>query len=225
MSPMNKTPTMTLDAHHRFAIAFPVAVLAFLAAPGRLGLLARALCAWDGFAAVLLLLIWPVLASQDPYHVRRNARLQDSGRTFLFIVVLVAAVASLAAAGLLMGGAKSDSASSVARHLALVALTVGTSWVLVHTLFALRYAHSYFRGAAELDRDKVAGGLTFPGEGSPDYLDFAYFSFVIGMTCQVSDVQITGRPIRRVALVHGLIAFLFNTAILAVVINIVVGLL
>jgi uncharacterized membrane protein len=164
-----------------------------------------------------------MMAVQDPYHVRRLARLQDAGRTFIFVVVISAAVASLAAAGLLLGSTRTVSVGLLAGHVVLVGATVALSWILVHTLFALRYAHAYYRGAAELARDKVAGGLEFPGEKNPDYLDFAYFSFVIGMTCQVSDVQISDRSIRRLALIHGLIAFAFNTAILAIVVNIVAG--
>ena len=111
----------------------------------------------------------------------------------------------------------------VAGRLALSVAAVGLSWFLVHTLFSLRYAHAFFKDAHKQAREKVQGGLEFPGKGSPDYMDFAYFSFVVGMTCQVSDVQISSRTIRRLALVHGLISFAFNTAILAMFVNIIAG--
>ena len=102
---------------------------------------------------------------------------------------------------------------------------IALSWMLVHTLFALRYAHFYYHDAHKVEREHVSGGLMFPGKGSPDYLDFAYFSFVIGMTCQVSDVQISSRKMRHLAMVHGLISFAFNTAILAMFVNIVASLI
>jgi uncharacterized membrane protein len=222
---VKKRSIIILDAHHRFAVACIAALLTYLSLPHGLGLFVRIVGAWDGFGSMTLLLVWPVLAAKDPYEVRRNVRLQDASRTFLFVAVISAAVASLGAVGLLLGSTKTLSTSHLAGHIVLVAATVAISWTLVHTLFATRYAHAYYRGAAELDRDHVAGGLIFPEEKDPDYLDFAYFAFVIGMTCQVSDVQISSRSIRRLALLHGLISFAFNTAILAIVINIVAGLL
>ncbi len=91
--------------------------------------------------------------------------------------------------------------------------------------FTIRYAHLYYIDAHKKNREDIKGGLIFPGGENPNYLDFAYFSFVIGMTCQVSDVQISSRQMRRLATVHGLIAFVFNTAILAVFVNIVAGLI
>jgi uncharacterized membrane protein len=109
-------------------------------------------------------------------------------------------------------------------HVALSVMSVLFSWFLVHTLFALRYAHLYFLDARETTRAKVRGGLDFPGNESPAYIDFAYFSFVIGMTCQVSDVQVSSSSMRRLTLVHGLISFCFNTAILAMFVNIVASL-
>ena len=106
---------------------------------------------------------------------------------------------------------------------ALVASTLLASWLMTHVIFALRYAHEYYardEGGPEVDR-----GLDFPGEKQPDYLDFMYFSLVLGMTFQVSDVQITSRKLRRVATLHGLISFLFNTVIVALTVNIAAGLL
>jgi uncharacterized membrane protein len=94
---------------------------------------------------------------------------------------------------------------------------------MTHTTFAFRYAHEYYEAAP--GSSKVDGGLEFPGEDQPDYLDFMYFSLVLGMTFQVSDVQITSRKLRRLATVHGLLSFLFNTIILALTVNIAAGLL
>ena len=110
-------------------------------------------------------------------------------------------------------------------HIVLSVAAVVLSWTLVHIVFALRYAHVYYHDAHKVKRDDIKGGLIFPDGNSPDYLDFTYFSFVIGMTCQVSDVQIAAKGMRWLALVHGVISFVFNTAIIAVFVNIVAGLL
>jgi uncharacterized membrane protein len=93
-----------------------------------------------------------------------------------------------------------------------VGLTIFLSWAFIHTMFALHYAHEYY--------DRTAGGMAFPGDDrEPDYWDFVYFSFVIGMTSQVSDVGVTSKEIRRTVTAHGVVAFVFNVALLALTIN------
>jgi uncharacterized membrane protein len=168
---------------------------------------------------------WIGMSTRDPYEVRRTARLQDASRTFLFVVVVTAATASLFAVFILLGSVKNLPPGSFAAHVALSVGAIGLSWTLVHTLFCIRYAHFYYLEAHTVDRKNIEGGLIFPSDDQPDYSDFAYFSFVIGMTCQVSDVQIAAKEMRRLALVHGLISFAFNTAILAMFVNIVAGLI
>ena len=167
-----------------------------------------------------LVLFWIVIAREDPFEVRRYARLQDSSRTLLFVAVILAALASVLAVGLMLAEAKTDPTRLRLASVSLAIAAVALSWALVHTLFALRYAHRYYDGVEAGGREAAAGGILYPGKEDPDYLDFAYFSFVIGMTCQVSDVQICSRRIRRLALLHGLIAFGFNAAILALAVNI-----
>lgn len=217
-------PSRFLDVHHRLGAAILIAGLVFLAA-GKLYLATRLLVSWDAFALGSVLLAWIVLGTKDPYEVRRGARLQDSSATFLFGAVISAATISLLAVGLVLGSAKAQPPLGLAGHVSVAIAAVVFSWMLIHTLFALRYAHLYYDNAPEKEREHAVGGLQFPGRENPDYLDFAYFSLVIGMTCQVSDVQITSRHLRRLALVHGLISFCFNTAILAIFVNIVAGLL
>jgi uncharacterized membrane protein len=214
-----------LDAHHRLLFACAVALAAFAGVHGRVTLPTQLVVCWDAFALTVVTLAWAVISTQDPYEVRRNARLQDASATFLFTVVISAATASLLAVAVLLGSAKKLSSAPLAGHIALSVAAILLSWGLVHTLFTLRYAHVYFREARKLERAKVSGGLLFPGKELPDYLDFAYFSFVVGMTCQVSDVQVASQQMRRLVLVHGLISFLFNTAILAMFVNIVAGLI
>jgi uncharacterized membrane protein len=213
-----------LDVHHRIFFGCTVAVLVFFGSHGWAPLPIQLLLAWDGFALASIVMSWVVICTQDPYDVRRNARLQDSSATFLFTLVITAATASLLAVGLILGSAKGLTSTQLGWHVALSVSAVVFSWILVHTLFTLRYAHLYFWDARKIEREAITGGLIFPGNDSPDYLDFAYFSFVIGMTCQVSDVQIGCSRLRRPALVHGLISFAFNTAILAMFVNIIASL-
>ena len=212
------------DAHHRFIAAVIMAVIAFLGLQGRVSLPTQLAISWDVFALSVVVLAWMVICTKDPYEARRNARLQDSSATFLFVLVISAATASLLAVGLLLGSAKDLSHAGLAAHIGLSIAGIVLSWALVHTLFALRYAHAYFHEAHKLERTAISGGLIFPGKG-PDYLDFAFFSFVVGMTCQVSDVQVACRPLRRMVMVHGLISFAFNTAILAMFVNIIANLI
>jgi uncharacterized membrane protein len=120
---------------------------------------------------------------------------------------------------------RSQSGGHFIVHVLLTLLTVIFSWTLVHTVYGLRYAHAFYGDSDEPDVNRHAGGLVFPSDRRPDYFDFAYFSFVIGMTCQVSDVQITSRRMRRITLFHSVLSFGFNTMILALLINTVSSLL
>jgi uncharacterized membrane protein len=132
----------------------------------------------------------------------------------IFVFVVVAACASLFAVGFLV-----SVGSGQAGHLVLGLATVVLSWSLIQTVFGLHYAHAFYGDSDQSGERRHAGGLLFPGERMPDYFDFAYFSFVIGMTCQVSDVQITSHRMRRLALLQSVLAFGFNTIILALLIN------
>jgi len=226
-SPSGASPTASryaLDAHHRVLASCIVAVAAFFGLHGHASLPTQLVMVWMAFALTTVVLAWVVILTKDPYEVRRDARLQDASATFLFVLVIGAALASLLAVGLLLGLAKGLSPQGLAEHIALSITAVIISWMLVHTVFTLRYAHSFFEDARKVERHAITGGLIFPGKESPVYSDFAYFSFVIGMTCQVSDVQVATSKMRRLALMHGLISFAFNTAILAMFVNIIAGL-
>jgi uncharacterized membrane protein len=142
----------------------------------------------------------------------------------VFLFVVVTACAALFAVGFLVIEKKSSGGHFLI-HLLLTLVTVIFSWTLVHTVYGLRYAHAFYGDSDEPGVHQHAGGLIFPGNRPPDYFDFAYFSFVVGMTCQVSDVQITSRRMRKITLFHSILSFGFNTIILALLINIVSGLL
>ncbi len=151
--------------------------------------------------------------------------MQDVSRTVIFIFVLVAACAGLFAVGFLFFTNKGTQRPHFTLHLLITLLAVVSSWSLVHTVFGLRYAHTFYGDADDSVQKERAGGLLFPGDRLPDYMDFAYFSFVIGMTFQVSDVQITTREFRQLVLLHGILSFAFNTVILALTINTVSSML
>jgi uncharacterized membrane protein len=144
-------------------------------------------------------------------NIKRNAVMQDDGALLILLVTALGAFASIAAIVFELG-AKDRGVT----QLTLATLTIALSWAVVHTAFALHYAHYFYRGSKP-------GGLQFPSaekQDLADYWDFVYFSFVIGMTAQVSDVGITDKTIRRTATVHGIISFVYNTALVALMVNI-----
>jgi uncharacterized membrane protein len=214
-----------LDAHQRLLISLAIAVITFLLTLGQFKLSVQLILTWNGFALTTLVLAWLKILFAEARTAVRTAKLQDTGRTAIFIFVIAAAVASLFAVVFLLGSAKELHGKALSGHVLAAASTVVCSWCLIHTIFALHYAYAYYQ-RCEANPDSGGGeGLQFPGEELPEFLDFAYFSFVIGMTFQVSDVQITSNRIRVLALVHGMLSFLFSTAILALAINLASGLI
>jgi uncharacterized membrane protein len=156
-----------------------------------------------------------------PEIMRRFARQEDEGRAVILSLITTASCLSVVAIGMILQD-KGKENSLLFLHLGLSVATIVSSWLLVHTIFAQHYAHIYYQAERTLT-ECSADGLDFPGEIEPDYWDFLYFSFVIGMTSQVSDVNVTSRQIRRLSLIHGVLSFFFNTTILAMTINIVAG--
>jgi uncharacterized membrane protein len=213
------------DAHQRAFVALVVAGLVLVLTWGRVSREVQLVLVWDGFAVTSILLAWLRILTSNPLTVVRAAKLQDASRVTIFLFVLAAAVASLFAVASLLAKAKEFHGSAFRTHILLAVATVGCSWVLLHTIFTLHYAHSYYRRNDLDPMSQTGSGLQFPGEEQPDFLDFAYFSFVVGMTFQVSDVQISSKQIRRFVLVHGFLSFVFSTVILALAINLASGLL
>jgi uncharacterized membrane protein len=201
------------------------ALIAVLVTDGqRLSL--RLIVGWD--AAILCyiaLIATTLMARATPQTMRRRAEILDAGRWVMLALTSLAAAASLGAVATLLGNLHEMSHDRLALHLALAAVTILASWVFLHTMYALDYAHGYYYRPDHQDRSRPPGGLAFPGETHPDYWDFLYFSFVIGMTCQVSDVCVQSKPMRRLVLVHGVLAFFFNTVVLALAINITASLI
>jgi uncharacterized membrane protein len=211
-----------LIGHQRMFTAFLVGALSFPVLPGRWSFNTRGIAAWDiGAACFLVLCVFLFTASQD--RMEANARAQEEGEWTLFWLVVAGATASFAAILSEFSTMKGVPPSVRNTKIAAVAITLALSWLLTHAAFALRYAHEFYTRTG--DAAEVDGGLDFPSEKRPDYWDFFYFSAVLGMTFQVSDVQITSRKLRRLATVHGMLGFLFNTVIVALTVNLASGLL
>jgi uncharacterized membrane protein len=204
-------PVRVVYGRPRTFIALAVGVVAFFLLPDAQRLATRLVIAWDVFAALYLVLAYIMMMRCDTSHIRRSAVMQDDGRFLLLLLTALGAFASLAAIVFELGASKGNPSG-----LTLAIVTIALSWAIVHTAFALHYAHEFYR-------NKKPGGLQFPSgdaKTEADYWDFVYFSFVIGMTAQVSDVGITDKIIRRTATVHGIISFVFNTALIALMVNI-----
>jgi uncharacterized membrane protein len=204
-------PVRVVYSRPRMFASVAIALVAFFLLPGSQRLVTRLLISWDIFVTCYLVLAYVMMLRCGLVHIKRSAVLQDDGRFLILMVTALGAFASIAAIVFELSGTHRN-----ALQLTLATVTIALSWAMVHTTFALHYAHDYYRGAKP-------GGLQFPSgdeHDHADYWDFVYFSFVIGMTAQVSDVGITDKTIRRTATAHGIISFVFNTALVALMVNI-----
>ena len=235
-----------LDAHHKLYLSLIVALIVFLCCYGRMAASIQFILVWIGYAVTQLGISWATIFCVHPIEMKKISKVQDNNRTLIFIFVLVAALISLFVVILLLKSTQQLTGNALTLHIILSITAVMCAWALVHTIFVFRYAHLYYEtkgkssvksvseeanaenlvsDAKENLQPKYKEGLEFPEEKTPDYLDFTYFSFVIGMTFQVSDVEISSKRIRRLALMHSLVSFAFNTVIVALSINIISGLM
>lgn len=206
------------QARARLSIAVAAGLITGFAIPDALGPALRIIAAWDVAALAMLLLALSLLLREGPEETHRRAAADDPGRRAIGgLVIASCAISLLGTAGVLR---QAHNYSPGARDLfvGLCVLAVATAWLLTQAAYALRYAHLYYRD----DREGI-GGVEFPGTGRPCYSDFAYFAFTIGMCFQVSDATVSSRQIRRAVLGHALLSFVYNTAILATVLNLTVG--
>ena len=177
----------------------------------------RSIAAWDlGSTVYLALLCW-LFVSSPVNRMPANAEAQEDGEWTLFFLVLAGVSVSFVAIIGEFGSMKNAASAVKNMKVAFVGGTLAVSWLLTQAVFALRYAHEFYANSGA--KGSVAGGLDFPQEDKPDYWDFLYFAIVLGMTFQVSDVQITSRMLRRLATLHGLLGFIFNTVIIALTVN------
>jgi len=210
-------PYRVLRARRRLllCVAVGVAVGAALCGLATWRPIRSVLIGWDVMVVLYLALALERMARSRARDIRRHAAEQDEGRLAMLVLTVTAGLASLAAIVAELGALSGRKPGQII----LAGVTILLSWAFIHMIFALHYAHEFY-GEAE----GKAGGMAFPGEDQePDYWDFAYFSFVIGMTSQVSDVGVTSKQIRRTVTAHGIVSFVFNVALVALTINVVAG--
>lgn len=197
-------------------IAIGVATVIFL--PASIGWqdITRVIVGWNVGACLYLALAGRMMFWSTHERIRTRALLEDDGRIAVLVLVVVAAIVCLGAIVAQLAVAREMHGSLRYEHIGLAALTIVSSWAFTQVMFALHYAHDYY--AAEMRGQ--AGGLEFPGGHAPDYGDFLYFSCVIGTSGQTADVNFTSRAMRRIGLVHCVLAFFFNTTLLALTINV-----
>jgi uncharacterized membrane protein len=201
----------------RCLVAATVGIIAGFVATAFVGWQPAILVGWDFAAICFLLWTWSKVGNLDAAGTERHANIEDRSRRTAEVIVLNAGVALLAAVGLVLLRAGQSHGGTKAYLITIGILSVGLSWVTVHTVFMLRYTRSHYQ--------PPVGGVDFNEKDPPAYLDFAYLAFTIGMTFQVSDTNLTTKPIRRIALSHALMSYLFGAVIVALAINIVATLL
>ena len=178
--------------------------------------LTRWLVAWNVGTVLYVVLAASMMWRSTLDQMRQRAQLQDDGQRLILVFVVMAALASLVAIAGELSLAKGLHGSQKLLHVALAGITVFTSWAFIQVMFAIHYAHDYYAAL----RRRQPPGLRFPDDDAPDYGDFFYFAVVIGTSGQTADVEFTSKPMRRMGALHCLLAFLFNTTVLALLINI-----
>jgi uncharacterized membrane protein len=180
----------------------------------------KAIIGWNIGAGLYLLLAARLMFWSTHERMRKRALQQDEGRILVLVFVVTAALMCVGAIVAQLAVVKDLHGTLRYAHIALAALTIVTSWAFTQVMFALHYAHDYY--ATEIHGEH--GGLDFPGGHPPDYGDFLYFASVIGTSGQTADVSFTNRKMRRTGMVHCVLAFFFNTTLVALTINIASGL-
>lgn len=216
---MRTNPVRFFRAQPRFFTAVFVGALVSVLLPREWRASTRLLVAWDCATGLYLMMAIVMMARSSIDRIRYRAAMQDEGQIVILGLTSITALISLGGIVAEMSAAKALKGDSEWRHIALAGLTVLLSWTFTHTIFAIHYAHEYFAGT----ENEVAGGLEFPGNEPPDYWDFVYHSFVIGTACATADVNVASKGMRRITTLHCVVAFFFNTTILALTVNIGAG--
>ena len=224
VAPARSTPALTrlidrLGATGRLAAALAIGVASYLLCPESASWHTRIIFSWDAATIAYLSLAWAIIGFSDAQSTRAHALAQDTSGFIIFLFVLGAACASVVAIAFVVGTIREVPFYEKAWRLTLTIVALTSSWILIQTVFAFHYARRFY-GDEKLAPAR-AGGLDFPGAAAPHYLDFAYYAFVIGMTSQVSDVRTLSTRMRQLTLLHGVLAFIFNIAVLALSINII----
>lgn len=211
-----------INSFHKILICLILACIVYgMIQVEHLDVLTHVMIGWDTFCLGMIILTWITFSITKSAEIRELAKAQDSSRVIIFSIILISTFASFLAVVLLLL-AKNGYENTRVLHLIVAIAGMILSWILIHTIFTLRYAHIFY-GDNKIKPEIHAAGLEFPDDKKPDYLDFAYFSFVLGMTFQVSDVQVTSKRLRRLVMLHGILAFGYNTIMIALTINLIAG--
>jgi uncharacterized membrane protein len=202
------------------ALAIAIAIDVFLPSGIARDAITRFLIAWNAGTGLYVLLAAVMMIRSTHQHMRHRAQLQDDGQFIILVLVVVASVASLVAIAGELAVAKDMHGSLKVAHIALAGVTVMSSWAFIQVMFCLHYAHDYYAAACH----GRPAGLQFPEDDQPDYGDFFHFAAVIGTSGQTADVNFASKPMRRIGSIHCILAYLFNTTVLALLINIGAGL-
>lgn len=215
-------PIRLILARPRLLICFLIGLASYFLVPQGVAQqsITKAIIAWNLGAGLYLLLAFKMMFWSSHERMRSRALQQDEGRILVLVLVVTAALMCIGAIVAELAVVKDLKGSIRNYHLALAGVTIATSWAFTQTMFALHYAHDYYMTVVHGEH----GGLEFPGGHPPDYGDFLYFACVIGTSGQTADVNFTSRKMRRTGLVHCVLAFFFNTTLLALTINIASGL-
>ena len=211
-----------LTARPRLYLSSLIGIAVGAALPPSVGLALCVLIGWNVATGLYLVLAFIMMLRSSPRQLRRRAFLQYDTRWVILALVVGSAVATLFAIGQVLGNLKAMPTGTVYWHVGLAGLTLISSWMMVNVIFAQAYAYEYF---GPRQHKGIPTALAFPDDVQPDYWDFMYFAMCIGMTCQVSDVAIRSRVLRRVATIHAMLAFFYNTIVLALTVNISASLL
>ena len=180
----------------------------------------RFIVGWNVGACLYIVLVTIMMVNSSEARMQRRARLQDEGRALILFLVIVGAVTCLLAIVAQLAIVKDMKGTERYAHIALALLTIVSSWVFTHITFALQYAHDYYVVRSQ----GRPGGLEFPGDDHPEYGDFVYLSFIVGTSGQTADVSFSSKAMRRLGTMHCVLAFVFNTTVLALTINIAASL-
>lgn len=218
-------PVRFVQLHNKLLLAAAAGLAVSLILPRGFQTPARILVGWNTGLVIYLVWTYVMMWRAKIEHIRQRAAEEDEGAGFILLLSITATAASFVAIAFALGGIKAGQGAvmpgGIAAHVVLAITTILLSWTFVHTIFTFHYAHEYYSKR----HDGEIGGLIFPHDSAPDYRDFLYFSLVIGMTSQTSDVDICSKVIRRMAAIHGVLAFFFNLIVLALTVNMVSNLI
>jgi len=207
----------------RISLSFIFALLIFfLIRNTHLGILYIIVTTWCAFAFSYIITSWMVIFSRSIDQIKKMAQKDDGSDIFVIVFTIITSFAAMVTVLMLIVASKTDNRNELLRVIICFS-SIMLSWMLVHTIFTFHYAHLFY-DADMVNKTTLKRGLKFPSDEEPDYLDFAYFSFIVGMTFQVSDVEVTDKKMRRLVLMHGLISFVLNTFVVALTINFIAGL-